>query len=676
MADGKKVDAKTIDPFDVEALEKSLNDSATRVSTIWISFVIFGAYLAAAASNVSHRQLLLEETIKLPTVNIDLPLAGSSVLLPIAFLIFHVYVLLQVVLLARTAATYNDAVERRIVVNSDRVRIRQRLANTLFAQIFAGSPREREGILGGLLKSIAWVTLPIAPILVLLTFEFKFLPYHNHVVTWSHRFLIAIDLLAILLLWPAVLRAQKDITWRSLVQHPIGSALAAMALIIAGAFLSFPSEPHSNWTRFLVDESIRWRGAPAECRIRSPLTVILSPNFDRLSLVGEQLIDSEKFAKIELAGKTKGLKPHEGERTRDFRGRNFRCAILAFADLRRVDFSAADLSGANLEESQLQGARLDHAKLNGSELIRSQLQNASLQRAELKSAMLYEAQLPSSDLFAARAQDAYLIQANLKNGSLMDTQLQGALLSRAALQGASLFNTQLQGAVLDGAQLQGAKFTHADLQGANLGGAALQSAYFERVGLQGVDFQDSQLDLSVFSDSNLWRASGAKCNDARVTGARFTAVLPIRNLSKGNAQDIEATADGIEKFIKQTVEQLPESARDKLKERLSLQLMNSSSGGIAANEQLWRVCETKKLPDHIFEQRLAKMLIETVCKVRVDASYFSEGVYNNWISLAGVDDRMARMLARGLLGEDGKPCLGAQGLDEKTKERLRILSPK
>jgi hypothetical protein len=30
-------DAKKIDPFDVEALEKSLNDSATRVSTIWVS---------------------------------------------------------------------------------------------------------------------------------------------------------------------------------------------------------------------------------------------------------------------------------------------------------------------------------------------------------------------------------------------------------------------------------------------------------------------------------------------------------------------------------------------------------------------------------------------------------------------------------------------------------------
>jgi hypothetical protein len=34
--------ADKVDPFDVEALEKSLNDSATRVSTLWISFLIFG----------------------------------------------------------------------------------------------------------------------------------------------------------------------------------------------------------------------------------------------------------------------------------------------------------------------------------------------------------------------------------------------------------------------------------------------------------------------------------------------------------------------------------------------------------------------------------------------------------------------------------------------------------
>src|SRR3954454_13492356 len=138
-------EAKKIDPFDVEALEKSLNDSATRVSTIWVSFLIFSLYLLTAATTVTHKQLFLAEPVKLPVLNIDLPLWGFFFLAPILFVIFHGYVLVQVILLARTAAAYNEAVDRSIHVATDNARVRQRLANTLFAQIFAGAPRERGG---------------------------------------------------------------------------------------------------------------------------------------------------------------------------------------------------------------------------------------------------------------------------------------------------------------------------------------------------------------------------------------------------------------------------------------------------------------------------------------------------------------------------------------------------
>src|SRR5712671_6581263 len=103
-------EAKKIDPFDVAALEKSLNDSATRVSAIWVSFLIFSLYLLIAATTVEHRQLFLAEPVKLPVLNIDLPLWGFFFLAPILFVIFHVYVVLQVLLLGRTAAAYNEAI--------------------------------------------------------------------------------------------------------------------------------------------------------------------------------------------------------------------------------------------------------------------------------------------------------------------------------------------------------------------------------------------------------------------------------------------------------------------------------------------------------------------------------------------------------------------------------------
>jgi hypothetical protein len=54
------------DPFDVVALERALSDSAARVSTIWISYLVFALYLLVATGTATHRQLFLEEPLKLP----------------------------------------------------------------------------------------------------------------------------------------------------------------------------------------------------------------------------------------------------------------------------------------------------------------------------------------------------------------------------------------------------------------------------------------------------------------------------------------------------------------------------------------------------------------------------------------------------------------------------------
>lgn len=67
-------------PSDITALECALNDSATRVSTSWVSYLIFALYLVTATGTATHRQLLLSEPLKLPVLNIDLPLFRFFVL--------------------------------------------------------------------------------------------------------------------------------------------------------------------------------------------------------------------------------------------------------------------------------------------------------------------------------------------------------------------------------------------------------------------------------------------------------------------------------------------------------------------------------------------------------------------------------------------------------------------
>jgi len=242
--------AQKSDAFDVEALERSLNDSATRVSTIWISFLIFGVYLIVAAGTVTHRHLLLEDPVKLPVLNIDLPLVGFFFVAPILFVILHAYVLLQVLLLARTAAAYNDVLDRAVKSPMRNASIRQRLANTLFAQIFAGSPEEREGWVGWLLKLMAWLTLAIAPVIVLLVFQFRFLPFHSHLITWTLRALILLDLSAVLVLWREALRAGPDLGSRPVLWSWARRLSGFVLIVFSWVALTFPGEQHAHWTHY------------------------------------------------------------------------------------------------------------------------------------------------------------------------------------------------------------------------------------------------------------------------------------------------------------------------------------------------------------------------------------------------------------------------------------------
>lgn len=451
--------ASKLDAFDVSALERSLNDSATRVSTIWVSFLIFSLYLLTAATTVTHRQLFLAEPLKLPVLNIDLPLWGFFFLAPILFVIMHIYVLLQVLLLAGTATAYNTAVEREDLTPEENASLRQRLANTMFAQIFAGSPREREGWVGWLLKAIARITLAVGPVLLLLAFQFMFLPYHSHLVTWTHRSLIAAELSTAFVLWPLVLDAGLDLEWTRtwmqlkritalplrlfgpknlkrqellwLRQQAIPLASCALFVLVSLLLAPFPGEPHVN----LFTGHSLWS---VRCERWG------STQFDRLILPAVDITDDEKFDKIENATTKSGQHPASSERTRHFRERDLNCSILEVADLRRADFFSARLVGADLYGARLQGTSFSHAQLQGANFTGAQLQNANLNLAELQGANFSFSQI------------------------LGATQLQGANLFGANLQGADLSNAQLQGVNLSAANPEGADLSNAHLQGANL----------------------------------------------------------------------------------------------------------------------------------------------------------------------------------------------------------------
>src|SRR5882672_2032782 len=124
----------TIDPKDIGEIQKALNDAAGKASVLWTTFITFELYLVIAFGAVTHRDLLFETTIKLPLLNVDLPLVGFFVVAPTILVIFHFYVFLQLFALATKAGAYDSLLRQATPNPSDRQYLRQRLDSFLVLQ--------------------------------------------------------------------------------------------------------------------------------------------------------------------------------------------------------------------------------------------------------------------------------------------------------------------------------------------------------------------------------------------------------------------------------------------------------------------------------------------------------------------------------------------------------------
>jgi hypothetical protein len=95
-------------PGNLETARKAVEDTAAVGGGLWLSYLFVLFYLAIAAGAVTHADLLLQNPVKLPFLNIELPLLAFFFLAPLLFLLTHAYTLVHLVLLANRVAQFND----------------------------------------------------------------------------------------------------------------------------------------------------------------------------------------------------------------------------------------------------------------------------------------------------------------------------------------------------------------------------------------------------------------------------------------------------------------------------------------------------------------------------------------------------------------------------------------
>jgi uncharacterized protein YjbI with pentapeptide repeats len=477
------------DTKELDALLASLNGSAERFQTLWFSFLGLTLYLAITALTTTHRMLLLGEPQTLPILNMKVELLPFYVIAPLFYVVFHFYLLMMLLLLARTAAPFDKQLRMKLRGGVYQERYRARVENSLFLQMLVGMKQERAGFNSILLASIALITIVVAPTATLILMQMMFLPYHSFAITWWHRVLVFADLGVVLIMWRSFFYDSDTedplLLFRNQPKLRGGLVFTANLGAFAVAFWL------SLWEG-------RWAGENIIGRADFGVGILFPLFADRLNLENEIIVGKSRFEEIknEIASRGGEFVP-----TRDFNNRDLQAAVLSGADLRGVSLLRAVMCGANLTNTRLDGADLSAARLMG------------------------------ADLSGAGLRGAELLTAKLQGAELFDAKLQGARLAGAQLQGADLTLAELQGADLRGAaNLQGADLQQAQLQGADLNNALMQGARLAGTWLDGADLEDAELADSEFKTPLVYRTDMNSAKDvvlSRIHSARSDPTKPI-----------------------------------------------------------------------------------------------------------------------------------------------------
>ncbi len=360
---------------DLKALRDVVVDAAAVSAGLWFSYIFVLLYLLIAVGGVTHRNLFFEDPVKLPFLNVELPLVGFFVLGPVLFLIVHAYVLLHFVLFAGKVGVFHAELQAQVLDEEVSAQLRWQLPSNIFVQILAGTREVRTGSTGRMLRLMAQISLVAGPLALLVLFQIQFLPYHPKpaIALWL-RVAVLFDIALLWMLWPSVARGK--LTWIARRDLYRCTAIPAAVIRLIRTLWRQPRVAPYNkavWIAWRVLRRVARRGTVAAAAIASFVLLLLVftistyPNewldnrlksvpvlrtvhellFDgapdqvtgrpggwfsnRLVLTDQSFVDFDKIDKVEVS--------------RSFRGRDLRQAVLSRADLRKADFTGAMLNG-------------------------------------------------------------------------------------------------------------------------------------------------------------------------------------------------------------------------------------------------------------------------------------------------------------------------------------------
>jgi uncharacterized protein YjbI with pentapeptide repeats len=494
-------------------LEPIVRDSSDKVRQFLFVYLLLITYVVAIVLSTTDRQLLVaDQGLKLPLVDLTVPLVGFYLAIPYFVLALHFNLLHNVVQhhykLMRWQRAWNDYVPR------------ERLNLLIFDWASLGSAG---GFSSWVRSASGWLFLYSGPT-VISAVLWRFADYQSGIALAIHLAALWLDLVF-------VATARREIDGRSQEQLSPNDVPRSFSLLSGlSRILMAPlhAAPRSNASGF-------WYVCVAVIAIKLLVCIDVFVQSWEGSLVRRYAgVLLQKRDDFDRPNDLYGFLPRiQIDRTEPLFKPNLSqlkemAEVLGHSDWRR-EFSSRAMT------LDLRGRSLRYLSIHGQTVPRVWAHGADLQGSDLSFAVL-----TGSNLIDTKLQGSRLEMVDLEGAILMDANLRGANLSNARLSGAHLDRTQMQVADLTGAVLAGAVLFDVGLQGANLNGVHFDGAIVGGIQVWGARGSISRTPLLSPFRGDALAIEATAPSEAEIE--HWTRALPTVNTQKAFAQYLSAVA--------------------------------------------------------------------------------------------------------------------------------------
>jgi uncharacterized protein YjbI with pentapeptide repeats len=511
-------------PVNPYSLLGAVNSASDTVNTAWLIFLGVMSYLLITSAGVTHKDLLLNNGIPLPILQVTIDVSRFFFFAPIILVLFHTGLVSQLVMLARKTLEFDKAIRLLEPSESRAHPLRLEADNFFFVQAIAGPDRSR--VMSAFLHGMSWLTIVLLPVMILLYMQIVFLPYHSETITFANRVALVADIVMLTTIGSFLARSENSFYSafrRTVAQHPWTTVLTGFILVSVVLFSLFVATiPGERLDR--MTDVVRGRGPDTANAARADsagyfgfAVPFLKPKEDGslFNLFYRNLVVTD----VDLV---EDGKVTAGESSLNLRGRDLRYARLDRTDLHQTDFTGADLEGASFMQSDLRNVTMSCADIDrlllgdsrksvkctdakGANFSRARMPDSKLTGGDFAGAIFDHTILDGSDLRYSYLADADFTSASLQRADLSGgVVLHGANFLTASLAGADFTSAEMTMATLLSATAPGAVFAHAKLEGARLQDADLEGADFQSSKLSGADLSGAKTLATDFRGAVIW----------------------------------------------------------------------------------------------------------------------------------------------------------------------------